>query len=320
MSSPTHLFGRLHEAVRTADRILLVAHKKPDGDTLGASSGFFNWCLREGKSVIAFCADAPPDKFGYLDHLHRYTTDPAVFNERYDLVVVFDSGDLKYCGIDRLLPNLPLGYLLVNLDHHVTNDRFGHLNIVLADASSTAEVVYRFFEENKLPLDHRIATCLLTGLCTDTSNFSNAATNPKAVEAAAKLVGAGGRFQDILKHVWNSQTVDALKLWGLMLSRLQHNPDYDMAATYILQKDTPAASNDVVDGIANFLSAVTGNVDTILVLKEMPDNQVKGSFRSLSRDVSKVARLLGGGGHKKAAGFTVKGRIEVTEKGPVVVS
>ena len=175
-------------------------------------------------------------------------------------------------------------------------------------------------------LDHR-SRRLLTGLAL-TLNFSNASTNPKAVEAAAKLVGAGGRFQDILKHGWNSQTVDAQKLWGLMLSRLQHHPDYDLAATYILQKDTPdpsaklgsGSSNDVVDGIANFLSAVTGSVDTILVLKEIPDNQVKGSFRSLSRDVSKVARLLGGGGHKKAAGFTVKGRIEVTEKGPVVVS
>ncbi|OGL73705.1 hypothetical protein A3E39_01895 [Candidatus Uhrbacteria bacterium RIFCSPHIGHO2_12_FULL_60_25] len=318
MSSTTHLFGRLHEAVRTADRILLVAHKKPDGDTLGSSSGFFNWCLREGKDVTAFCLDAPPDMYGYLDQLHRYTTDPAVFQERYDLVVVFDSGDLKYCGVDKYVPNLPQGYLLVNLDHHVTNDRFGHLNIVLTDASSTAEVVYRFFEENKVPLDHRIATCLLTGLCTDTSNFSNAGTNPKAVEAAATLVGAGGRFQDILKHVWMSQNVDALKLWGLMLSRLRYNPAYDVVATYILQTDVTDISNDAVDGIANFLNAVTGNVDTILVLKEMPDGYVKGSFRSLTRDVSKVARLLGGGGHKKAAGFTVKGRIKVTDKGPVV--
>lgn len=320
MSSPAHLFGRLHEAVRSADRILLVAHKKPDGDTLGSSSGFLNWCVREGKDATAFCADTPADTFRFLDNIHRYTTDPAVFDQPYDLVIVFDSGDLKYCGVDKHMPRLPEGYLLVNVDHHVTNTRYGHLNIVLTDASSTAEVVHRFFEHNHIPIDARMATSILTGLCTDTSNFSNAATNPSAVESASALVTHGARFQDILKHVWHSQRVDALKLWGLMLSRLRANTSYDVATTYLLQEDAPGTGNDVADGLSNFLNAVNGETDTVLVLKELPDGHVKGSFRSMSRDVSKVARILGGGGHKKAAGFTIKGRIAVTDAGAMIVS
>lgn len=319
-SSPAHLFGRVHEAVQHATKILLVAHKKPDGDTLGSSSGFFNWCLREGKDVTAFCVDLPPGMFHYIDNIHRYTNDPAVFDRAYDLVIIFDSGDLAYCGVDQYIPRIPPGYLLVNLDHHHTNTRYADVNIVLTDASSTAEVVHRFFEENNVHVDEKMATCLLTGLCTDTSNFSNAATNPVAVDAASKLISSGGRFQDILTHVWQNQRVDALKLWGIMLSRLQYSPTYDAATTYLLQSDAQGVASDVADGMSNFLNAVSAETDTILVLKELPNNQVKGSYRSMTRDVSELAKALGGGGHKKAAGFTVPGHIEVTDKGPVIVT
>jgi phosphoesterase RecJ-like protein len=318
-SSPVHLFGRLYETVRSAERLLLVAHKKPDGDTLGSSSSFLNWCLREGKDVSVFCLDEPAAQFRYIDNIHRYSNDPAVFDRAYDLVIVFDSGDLRYCGVDIHMPRIPAGYTMVNIDHHVTNTRYADLNIVLTDASSTAEVVHRFYEHNGVHIDDKMATSLLTGLCTDTSNFSNAATNPKAVAAAADLVGRGARFQDILKYIWNNQSIDALKLWGLMLSRLTYNPTYDVATTYLLQSDAPGTGSDVADGLSNFLNAVTGTADAVLVLKELPGNQVKGSFRSMNRDISKIAKLMGGGGHKKAAGFTVQGRIKETTGGPVIV-
>lgn len=320
MNGDHHLFGRLHESVAQASRILLIAHKKPDGDTIGSSSAFFNWCIREGKDVTAFCRDAPDLQYRFLDNIHRYTTDETVFDRAYDLVIVFDAGDLKYCGVDELMKRLPHGYLLVNLDHHPTNVRFGDMNIVLEDASSTAEIVYRFFEANRVRMDGAMATCLLTGLCTDTSNFSNAATNPLAMQAASSLIAAGGRFQDILNYVWKRHSVDALKIWGLMLSRLVYNARFDVVSTYLLQDDQKNASNDTVEGIANFLNATLGDADSMMILKEMPDGLVKGSFRSLNRDVSAVAKLLGGGGHKKAAGFTVVGRIQVRENGePCIV-
>ena len=318
-TSTTHLFDRLHEAAQQAQRILLIAHKKPDGDTLGSSSSFLNWCLREGKNVTAFCADLPPAMFRYLDNIHCYTDNPEVFDRAYDLVVVFDAGDLKYCGVDTHMPRLPEGYLLVDVDHHVTNTRYGHLNIVLTDASSTAEIVHRFFRHIGTHVDEKMATCLLTGLCTDTSNFSNAATHAMAVDSGADLVAAGARFQDILKHVWHNQSVDALKVWGLMLSRLAYHPGYDAACTYLLKEDVSDTMPDVVDGMSNFLNAVAGETDTILVLKELSDNQVKGSFRSLTRDVAAIAKSLGGGGHTKAAGFTVPGRIEVKDGIPEIV-
>ena len=320
MSSPTHLFGRVHEAIRSSERILLVAHKKPDGDTLGASSSFLNWLIREGKDVTIFCLDAPAPAFRYLDNVHRYTSDPSVFDKQYDTVIVFDSGDLRYCGVDQFVPRLPPGYLLVNFDHHVTNNFFGHINIVLTDASSTAEIVQRFYEENKIFVDPRMATSVLTGLLTDTGSFSNAATNPKAVEAASKMLSSGARLNDINHHLLYDKTIPALRIWGTMLSRLSYNAKYDVVSTYMKLEDLDGVPNEVVDGAANFLNAVTGNTDTIMMIRELPNGTVKGSFRSVTRDISKVAKLIGGGGHKKAAGFTAHGRIEVTAEGPRVVT
>jgi phosphoesterase RecJ-like protein len=312
-------YEQLHDAFQKASRILLVAHKKPDGDTIGASSAFLNWCLREGKDVAVFCRDLPPSTFRYLDNIHCYTNDPTVFEAPYDLVVVFDSGDLAYCGVDELIPRIPGEYLLVNVDHHVTNTRYATLNIVETHSSSTAEVIHRMWETLGVDVDHKMATCLLTGMCTDTSNFSNAATQPVVMEAAGTLIAAGARFQEILKHVWHNQKIDGLRVWGIMLSRLRHHPEQGVVTTFVRHSELPDQGVEVVEGMSNFLNAVTKDAETILVLRELPTGEVKGSFRSLTRDVSAVAKLMGGGGHKKAAGFTVSGRLEETEHGPIVV-
>jgi phosphoesterase RecJ-like protein len=320
MDTVSHLFGRAHEAIRQADRVLLVAHKKPDGDTLGSSSAVLNWLIRKGKTPTAFCADAPSASFRYLDNIHLFTTDTAVFDSVYDLVIVFDSGDLRYAGVHDHFGRLQPGHLVLNIDHHVTNEHYGHLNIVLPEASSTAEIIYRFFAENGIALDHRMATSLLTGLYTDTSNFSNAATTPLAIEAASRLMAAGARHLDILRHLLHDKPIDVLRVWGILLSRLRHNPEYDVAATYLLRSDVDGGPTDIADGLANFLNGIVGGTDTLMVLRELPNGQVRGSFRSVKRDISKVAKLFGGGGHKKAAGFTVHGRIQETPEGPRITA
>lgn len=317
MGSTSHPFGHLHHALCASTRVLLVAHKKPDGDTLGSSSSMLNWLMREQKDVTAFCVDQPPAAFRYLDNVHRYTTDPAVFDGAYDVVIVFDAGDVRYCGIDAFLPRLAPGYLLVNIDHHVTNEQYGHLNLVLTDASSTAEIVYRFYEATRVHIDEHMATSLLTGLLTDTSHFSNAATNPRSLEAAGKLLAAGARVNDISRHLLFDKTILSLRVWGVLLSRLHHHRAYDVVTTYVLKRD--GLQTDVVEGAANFLHGVIGDTDTILILRELDTGMVKGSFRSVRRDVSKLARLLGGGGHKKAAGFAVAGRITETADGAQIV-
>lgn len=312
-------FLELYRWIREAKRILLVADGKPDGDSLGSSSGMLNWLAREGKDISAFCASAIPSAFSYLDNIHRFTNDPAVFKEQFDLIITFDAGDLRHCGIDQILPNAPSGYKLVDIDHHATNARYGDLNLVFTDACSTAEVVYRFLSANRITLDGKIATSLLTGIFTDTMTFANAATTTEGMEAASALCAAGARKTEILNKLFKNRSIDGLKLWGLALSRLKHQEALNLVSTYFLQADIPPGQEEAVEGISNFLNATCGNADTILVLRELPGGYIKGSFRSAKRDISRIAKLLGGGGHKKAAGFTVRGKLEETPQGVRVV-
>jgi phosphoesterase RecJ-like protein len=164
-----------------------------------------------------------------------------------------------------------------------------------------------------------MATSLLTGLLTDTSSFSNAATNPIAMAAASAMLAAGARHGDILRNLMHNKTIPSLKLLGKTLARLRYNPEYDMLSTYVMLEDMEGFGADDVEGTSNFLGATAGGCDAIMTLRELPGGTIKGSFRSIGRDVSKLAKLMGGGGHKKAAGFTVSGRIKETPAGPMIV-
>lgn len=312
-------FVTLARLVQQSKRILLVADGKPDGDSLGSSSGMLNWLLREGKDASAFCAAAIPNAFSYLDNIHRYTNDPAIFKQAFDLIMTFDAGDLRHCGIDQILPSAPAGYTLVDIDHHATNARYGDVNLVFTDACSTAEVVYRFLVANQIFIDDKIATSLLTGIFTDTSTFANAATTVEGIEAASALCAAGARKTEILNKLFKNRSLDGLKLWGLALSRLKEQKELNLVSTYFLQADIPPGQEEAVEGITNFLNATCGQTDTILVLRELPDGHIKGSFRSAKRDISRLAKALGGGGHKKAAGFTVRGKLQETANGVRVI-
>jgi phosphoesterase RecJ-like protein len=317
----THLFGQLHDAIRRANRILLVSDGKADGDSIGSTTAMLGWLLREGKTVEAFSIEAIPSSLHFLDHVHRVTNNPDVFLNPYDLVMTFDASDPVRSGLTEHFPRIPTKPHLAVFDHHETNPRYGDTNLVFTNAGSTCEVVYSFLTSNSVHIDDRMATSLLTGITTDTTSFTNAATTEKGMEAAAHLIRCGARHTDILAHVVKNTSLDALRLWGVALSRLQTNKELGIASTYLLQSDVKTPEDEErLAGLSNFLSAVSGDCDTVLVLHERPDGTVRGSLRSVKRDISKLAKLMSGGGHKKAAGFTVKGRIEVTSNGPRILS
>jgi phosphoesterase RecJ-like protein len=314
-------YRSLYRLLAASQRVLVVGHKKPDGDAIGASTALYRWLKAQNKDVVLFCLDAPGPAFRFLENFHDFTTDPAVFDASYDAIVVLDSGDLRYCGIDQLVHHLPLGYQIINIDHHPTNQGYGDFNLVLTEASSTSEIIYRFLMGNGQAIDSATATSLMTGILFDTHYFSNAATKPESMDAVSKLTAAGARASEIGRALYLNKDAKILQLWGCALSRLHHNQANDIAVTYLKTEDMvragvgPAAT----EGIANFLSTVCGGAETILILTQADENLIKGSFRSVKRDVTKLAKLLGGGGHKLAAGFAIPGRIVETEYGVKIV-
>ena len=302
---------------------MLLPHKKPDGDAAGSATALFGWLEREGKDVTIFCRDPLPSQLRFLNHGHRIVQDESVFDAKYDVVIALDSGDLRYCGVHDLLPRIPSGYAFIVFDHHPTNERYGHLNLVDATASSTCEIIHRFFEANNVHVDQAMATSLLTGILFDTHNFSNSATTSQSIAAASALLSSGARNSEYIRNMLNDKTIGSLRIWGMMLSRLHHNPMYGLLTTYVLEsvvQDGSTNMDDATGGFGNFLNEVTGQAEIIMILQERPNGEVKGSLRSVNQDVSAIAKKLGGGGHVKASGFTVKGRIQVTPDGPKIVN
>ncbi|MBM3204738.1 hypothetical protein FJZ48_02030 [Candidatus Uhrbacteria bacterium] len=315
MDTESLLFTKVFDVLNRAQKVLIVSDGSPDGDSLGASSAILNWLLREGKVVRAFSKEIVPRTLFYLDGIHLFTNDPKLFEESYDVIMTFDTGSLRRCGIDLLLPKTPKGYVLINFDHHATNEKFGDINVVMTDASSTAEMVYRFCEINRIPLDSLMGTSILSGIWTDTTHFTNSGTTIKSLEAASACFAAGARFSDVLKYIVKDKSLPALKLMGIALSHLQKHETYNLIHTYFLERDLANIphANEHMEWIVNFLYSVCSDTDTILVIRETPDGFIKGSLRSVGRDISRVAKLLGGGGHKKAAGFMIKGTLKIKD-------
>jgi len=292
---------------------LLISHKKPDGDTLGAMLAFAGALEAKGVAHTRFCADEVPSPYFFMPGSHLVTSDhDAVLDARPDIVISFDAGDLVFAGAHGLVSRIYPKPFIINIDHHHTNTRFGDINAVVTDAASTTEVVHRLMATNNISVDMKMATCVLTGLCTDTGNFSNPATTSSSLLLGANLLAQGAKFGSVYRALWKNKSLEGLKLWGAALERLRYNPENQTATTALFLKDLADSDSDeeAAEGISNFLSSVL-NVSVVLVLREAENGKVKGSYRTTGDiDVSALAAAYGGGGHKKAAGFLAAGGIE----------
>ncbi|MBU1202819.1 DHH family phosphoesterase [Patescibacteria group bacterium] len=301
----------IFQLLEKSQDVLLISHQKPDGDTLGSSLALFSYLSKLNKNVSSFCTDPVPDNLEFLPNSYQLTTDHLVFTKKYDLVITLDSSNLDYAGINNLMSALPLGYTLINIDHHISNPLYGDINLVIDSASSTSEVVYRLLKDWYIQWDKDIATCLIAGIITDTDGFKNGATNYQALAAASDLIAYGAKTQQIIKNSLNKINIESLKLWGIALERLKKIDKHNIVYTWITQDDFKncQANENASDGLANFLHILKEG-QIIMVLTERADGTVKGSLRTTSNiDLTKLAALFGGGGHKKAAGFSLPGKL-----------
>lgn len=319
------LHSDILSTIHDAEHIMLVMHRSPDGDTAGAALALSNYLDEIGKDHTCFCADPLSDSFRYLPGYHRVTDGAHHWHPehaQFDVVVVLDSGDPGRAGIDAHIEGLNHDVVIVNIDHHKTNTRFGHHNLVLPDASSTCEMVHDLLHTVD-GLSKNVSTCLMTGLITDTGHFLNGATTATSIGAASNLLSRGVNMRSITNRMMNNRPINQLRLWGRALERLT-TTKYGIAYTALTRKDMQecGVTADAIEGIANFLNSLddSGDIHTILVLTEREPGVVKGSFRTTNPliDVSSIATLLGGGGHAKAAGFSVSGSL-VEENGRWII-
>jgi len=318
-------FLKLNQFVKDSDNILVVVHENPDGDGLGSMLALASYFKKLDKNHTLFSKDKVQSFFYFLPGVENIVSEVESLNlDTHDLIIFADCGDLERSYLtEHLLKNNLGKYKIVNIDHHSVSADYKkripvHIEIIDEQVSSTAEIIYHFFQAIEHEIDKETATCLLTGILTDTGSFSNLATTPASLEVASDLLKKGVNMQTISNNTLKNKSLNTLKLWGRALSRLSIDEKTGVVTTALTQKDFKECEIDDpgTEGISNFLNNIPGAKYTLL-LKEEKENRIKGSLRTTTEgvDVSKIAQNYGGGGHKRAAGFSTNGKIEKTENG-----
>src|SRR5436309_1217142 len=316
-SQETNDLAAVAEALRAHDRFLLTTHENPDGDALGSLLATKLALDELGKDdVMVLYGDAPlPGEYAFMELgglLRRWPDDAA---ER--VLVALDCANESRIADPEILGRVPL---VLDIDHHHDNTRFGQVNLIDASASSTGEVLRDVFRELGVRLTPEIAEALYIALVTDTGRFQYTNTTPKALRLAAELVEAGANVHRIFQGVYESVQFAKLKLLARALDRAQVYEGGAIVVSYLVRTDFAevGAAEPYSEGIIDYLRAVEGSEMAVLI-REPP--RTDGPARRVSLrssvdelDVSAIARRSGGGGHTQAAGFSSEASIdEITD-------
>jgi len=293
-----------------SSRPLLVAHVDPDGDAVGSLLGL-GWALLElGKKPLLACQDRLPRRFDFLPGFERVTRNPKGY---CDLLVALDCSDPGRMGQIGSCPaaeDIPL----LNVDHHMTNPEFGTINLVDAKAVSTTHILHRLLPRLGVPLDERIATCLLTGLVTDTQGFRTANVTADVLRVAVALMEAGAPLTAITQNGLGRRSPNTLRLWGAAFSRLGMADGIVWTSLPLAVQKATGCSSRGTSGLSNLLIGTEGACAGAL-FTEREDGQIDVGFRAVPGfDVAGVALALGGGGHALASGCLVPGPLEEAQQ------
>lgn len=301
--------GRLVAAAR---RVVVVTHLSPDGDAIGSMLGL-TWALRQlGKTVIPAVDDGVPSTFSFLPGAEEVRA--RLRAVKPDLVIAVDCGDEGRMGRVGAAARAG-GAPLINLDHHVTNTHFGDANLVDGETVASAEGVYDWLPRLGVALDERIATCLLTGIVTDTLGFRTSNVTPAALGKAQALMEAGASLYAIVRRTLLQKPYAVLRLWAAVIPNVTLEDGVIWAVIDRQTRELTGYTSNGDGGLVSLLISVE-EADIAAVFREREDGRVEIGLRAVPGfDVSPVALALGGGGHALASGATVDGPLhEIVER------
>jgi len=317
-------FKRATELINRHSDILLFTHQTPDGDAIGSLLATAIALENLGKRVVPFCADSVPEVFSFLPKIER--VENKIGFQSQSVVILLDCQDFKRTGIDekdfKILSNrFNLKEIdSIVIDHHPEENKgvlqytSASVNIIEPKMAATTEILFELFENMKVKINKDIATCLLTGLITDTGGFQHSSTDPRVMRIAAILLTKGAHLNKIIRNIFQNKTMPSLKIWGRALERVKIDKTTKAAVSFLNRKDLEEchATLEDLSGVANMLSTIP-EARFALFLTEYEPRKISGSLRSEEYkgvDVARLARRLGGGGHKLAAGFEIEGNPE----------
>lgn len=298
-----------------AKRILLTTHADPDGDALGSMLGLYGALVSQwGKCVTMAASGESPVTFSYSYLPYFFKVQDSFEPQDYDTVVVLDCDGWARTGwfADNEL-KISWPDELIVIDHHQAGGPISGLGYINTAVSSTSEMIYGLLRSWGTTITKEIATCLLTGISFDTGSFQHPNTSQITLEIAADLTTRGGDLALIAQRLYIGKSVERLKLWGIVLQRMRYDDELKATISVITNKDleSTGTTKEDVEGLVNLINTVP-DLNFSLLLSETPEGGVKGSLRTQSDvvDVNRLARWMGGGGHTRAAGFSLPAKLK----------
>jgi len=290
------------EALNRAKTFLICMHVDPDGDTIGSASALASVLAKLGKTSVIYSRDKVPDIYMFLKHMDKVKREIGR-EEKFDAVVTVDCGDIKRVAAGEEIRRH--SGLLINIDHHPDNKKYGDINLV-KKLSSTGEIIYGLIKQMKMKLDADISSAVYASIMTDTGCFKYDNTSAKVFSIARDLIRNGADPHDIAFRIYESKTRSEIKVLGLALQKMESTPDGRISWICLTMDDINkcGATSEEVSGIADHLRSLK-DTDIAVFLRETEKGPVKINFRSKTRNVQKVARVFGGGGHRLASGAVV---------------
>lgn len=294
--------------IESAQHIALLAHENPDGDCLGSALGFAHILRQMGKTSIAACADPAPQAFHFMPGIEALKN--TLFDEQFDLVIALDAGELtRYGSLYERHKAFLNNATILNIDHHISSQGCGQVNIIDPTAASTTELLVLIQQQAKLPLNKEAAVCLLTGLITDSGSFQYPSTTPRTMEVGAILIRAGAVAEDIVKPIFRTRPLAEARFQAAAINNVQTSPDGRLIWSYATAETlaSTGATPDMNDNFSGTLRDIAG-VEIAAFFRSFDNpNETRVSMRSNTPyDVAKICMRLGGGGHPRAAGATVQ--------------
>lgn len=311
MSRPANTLSEIAAALRSAQRVAIAAHVRPDGDAVGSVLGLALSLRAMGKTVYALLEDGVPSNLTFLPDTGTVLQPPYDVLD-IDCAIAVDTATHERVG-SATKAALGVAPLLVNIDHHPTNPGYGHLNHVDGTQPAVGQIVYELIKEGGFPVTDAVLQHLFTAISTDTGSFQFSSTTARTHEIAAEMMREGLDTAYLAQMLYQTYPARRLALMRSMLNEMQFRADGRIVSWNLTQKlmDEVKIESGDTEGIIDTLRMIDSVVSAV-IFEELPDGKIRVSSRSKDSrlDVSAVCAQFGGGGHRMAAGARMKGPIE----------
>lgn len=300
------------DIINRSERIFIASHINPDGDNIGSSLSLAFALKKINKEVFVLSTDSTPDDFKFLPGIELIQD----YNEQMgpiDLFIAVDSSDIDRLGKNKNL--IEIAKKIINIDHHISNTNFGHVNIVNPKAAATGELIFYFIKRMEIAIDKDMATNIYTAINTDTGKFSYDNVSSDTHRIVAELLDFGVDIKEVNINIYENSSIERTNLFIKTLATLKTYSNNKIAIAKVSQDMLNETNTTLEDseGIVSFIRGI-GPVEVSCILKEIHENEIKVSLRSKEYvDVASICEVFNGGGHIRAAGCTINSELNSAE-------